>query len=51
MRNRGVIEIETYLRDSGGKFMQVDACTARPADADYVEGAVRIATHGVDRDQ
>ncbi|MFH9044930.1 hypothetical protein ACH4FA_37295 [Streptomyces sp. NPDC017966] len=43
-----MIEIETYLRDSGGKFVQVDACTARPADADYVEGAVRIAIHGVE---
>ncbi|MEU6310859.1 hypothetical protein [Streptomyces sp. NPDC047014] len=43
-----MIEIETYLRDSGGKFVQVGACTARPADADYVEGAVRIAIHGVE---
>ncbi|MDT3728938.1 hypothetical protein ROS62_30385 [Streptomyces sp. DSM 41972] len=43
-----MIEIETYLRDSGGEFVQVDACAARPADADYVEGAVRIAIHGVE---
>lgn len=48
MRNRGVIEIETYLRGADGKFVQVDACTARPVDADYVEGAVRIAIHGVE---
>ncbi|MFI7408880.1 hypothetical protein ACIBU0_09465 [Streptomyces sp. NPDC049627] len=43
-----MIEIETYLRDSDGKFVQVDACAARPADADYVEGAMRIAIHGVE---
>ncbi|MEY9212460.1 hypothetical protein NI17_005525 [Thermobifida halotolerans] len=43
-----MIEIETYLRASDGKFVQVDACAARPADADYVEGAVRIAIHGVE---
>lgn len=43
-----MIEIETYLRDSGGEFVRVDACAARPVDADYVEGAVRIAIHGVE---
>ncbi|WPW23353.1 hypothetical protein [Streptomyces sp. HNS054] len=43
-----MIEIETYLRDLGGEFVKVDACTARPSDADYVEGAVRIAIHGVE---
>jgi hypothetical protein len=48
VRKFGVIEIETYLRGSDGKFVQVDACTARPADAYYVEGAMRIAIHGVE---
>ncbi|MBP2337370.1 hypothetical protein JOF41_003548 [Saccharothrix coeruleofusca] len=43
-----MIEIETYLRDSGGKFVQVDSCVTRPIDADYVEGAARIVIHGVE---
>ncbi|MFF8401719.1 hypothetical protein ACF06P_08810 [Streptomyces sp. NPDC015684] len=43
-----MIEIQTYLRGVDGNFVQVDTCVARPADADYVEGAVRINIHGVE---
>lgn len=43
-----MIEIETYLKDPEGRFVQVDSCVVRPSDADYVEGAVRIAIHGVE---
>ncbi|GAA0324653.1 hypothetical protein GCM10010302_74740 [Streptomyces polychromogenes] len=43
-----MIEIETYLRGADGEFVQVEGCTTRPVDGDYVEGTVRNAIHGVE---
>lgn len=43
-----MIEIETYLRGADGTFVRVEECRTPPADADYVEGAVRLAVNGVE---
>jgi hypothetical protein len=42
-----MIEIKSYLRDSGGRFTAVDSVTATPRDPLHVEGAVELTINGV----
>mgnify|MGYP001329641035 CR=1 FL=1 len=40
--------INSFLRTPSGEFVQVEACEDRPADSDYVEGAIEIVVDGVE---
>lgn len=40
--------INSFLRTPSGEFVQVEACKDRPADPDYVEGAIEIIVGGVE---
>lgn len=43
-----MIEIETFLKDTEGKFTSIDACQTPPPDPDYIEGAIRLSIDGLE---